>query len=239
MAGSPSTAATHARLRSGLFFTFVWPVVVAVMFGFMFAGESQGSGRAQLRIVVVDEDHTEGSRAFFARLGPVGRFRRRTWRPGIGGKSGARLGHVQLLSSKPGFGAGSTRMFYGEPRRLEIGSDPARSAEAGMIDGLLMKYAMAPLTHAQVLGGKALACFLAISILQTTIFALGAVLFGVRPGSLALLVLACVCASAGFVGFMMMVASLGKTEQAVAGAGWAMLMPMAMLGGAMIPQFVT
>ena len=37
---------------------------------------------------------------------------------------------------------------------------------------------------------------------------------------------------------MMMIASLGRTEQAVAGAGWAMLMPMAMLGGAMIPQFV-
>jgi ABC-2 type transport system permease protein len=37
---------------------------------------------------------------------------------------------------------------------------------------------------------------------------------------------------------MMMIASLGRTEQSVAGAGWAMLMPMAMLGGAMIPQFV-
>jgi ABC-2 type transport system permease protein len=349
------------RLKSGLFFTFVWPVVVAVMFGYMFAGENQGSGRAQLRIVVVDEDNTEGSRAFSARLAQSGDF---VVEQGdrASAENQVRLGQRSaFVVIKPGFGAGSTRMFYGEPRRLEVGSDPARSAEAGMIDGLLMKYAMedmqrmfsepsaskkmidealgdirkapgnasgvapleqfltaldqflgapqpvnpnaqgsgewqplaitkvpvsraarpgptnafqvtfpqgvvwgiigcvmsfavslvtervrgtfvrlqmAPLTHAQVLGGKALACFLAISILQTTIFTLGTVLFGVRPGSLPLLVLACVCASTGFVGFMMMIASLGKTEQAVAGAGWAMLMPMAMLGGAMIPQFV-
>jgi ABC-2 type transport system permease protein len=349
------------RLRSGLFFTFVWPVIVAVMFGFVFAGQSQDSGGAPLRIVVVDEDNTEGSRAFSARLAQSGDFAVEQ-ADRASAENQVRLGQRSAFAViKPGFGAGSTRLFYGEPRRLEIGSDPARSAEAGMIEGLLMKYAMedvqrifsepsaskkmiadalgeirkapgnasgvapleqfltaldtlvgsplpvdpnakgsgdwqplamtqvpisragrrgpanafqvtfpqgvvwgiigcvmsfavslvtervrgtfvrlqmAPLTHAQVLGGKAVGCFLAISILQTTIFTLGAVLFGVRPGSLPLLLLACVCASAGFVGFMMMVASLGKTEQAVAGAGWAMLMPMAMLGGAMIPQFV-
>jgi ABC-2 type transport system permease protein len=37
---------------------------------------------------------------------------------------------------------------------------------------------------------------------------------------------------------MMMISSFGKSEQAVAGAGWALLMPMAMLGGAMVPQFL-
>ena len=34
-------------------------------------------------------------------------------------------------------------MFYGEPRQIEIGNDPARQAEASMIEGLLMKHAMA------------------------------------------------------------------------------------------------
>ena len=37
---------------------------------------------------------------------------------------------------------------------------------------------------------------------------------------------------------MMMIAGLGRTEQAVAGAGWAMLMPMTMFGGGMMPQFI-
>ncbi len=42
----------------------------------------------------------------------------------------------------------------------------------------------------------------------------------------------------GFVGFMMMIAGLGRTEQAAAGAGWAVLMPLTMFGGGMMPQFI-
>ena len=62
--------------------------------------------------------------------------------------------------------------------------------------------------------------------------------FGIRIDSYPLLVVACVCASLSFVGFMMMIAGLGRTEQAAAGAGWAMLMPMTMFGGGMMPQFI-
>ena len=41
-----------------------------------------------------------------------------------------------------------------------------------------------------------------------------------------------------FVGLMMFVASLGTTEQGSAGAGWAIMMPMSMLGGGMVPLAV-
>ena len=37
---------------------------------------------------------------------------------------------------------------------------------------------------------------------------------------------------------MMLVASMGKTEQTASGAGWAILMPLSMIGGAMVPTFV-
>jgi ABC-2 type transport system permease protein len=37
---------------------------------------------------------------------------------------------------------------------------------------------------------------------------------------------------------MMLVASLGKTEQSASGAGWAILMPLSMVGGAMVPTFI-
>jgi len=37
---------------------------------------------------------------------------------------------------------------------------------------------------------------------------------------------------------VMLVASLGKTEQTASGAAWAMLMPLSMIGGAMVPTFV-
>ena len=37
---------------------------------------------------------------------------------------------------------------------------------------------------------------------------------------------------------MMLIASLGKTEQTASGAAWAIMMPLSMIGGAMVPQFV-
>jgi ABC-2 type transport system permease protein len=346
------------RVRAALFFTFVWPIIVAVMFGLIFAGQQQQSGTRALRIVVVDEDNTDGSRAFVDRLHKSGDFAIEQGSRAQAEDLVRRGQRAAFVVLKPGFGAGSSRIFYGTPRQIELGSDPARGAEAGMMEGLLTKYAMedvqkvftdptqgqkmvgnalgdlknnpsselqplsrflgelqtflatptppdpsgqgpenwqpltiskvpvtrerrgprnafevtfpqgvvwaiigcvmsfaisivservrgtfvrlqtAPLTRAQILGGKALACFVTITFLQTAIFALGFLVFDVRPGSLMLLVVACLAATAGFVGFMMMISSFGKSEQAVAGAGWALLMPMAMLGGAMVPQFL-
>ncbi len=346
------------RVRAGLFFTFVWPIVVAVLFGFVFSGQSQG--RAALRVVAVDDDNSDGSREFLARLEQSGEFQVDR-APRAEAENLVRLGQRgAFLVIKPGFGAGSQRMFYGEPRQVEIGIDPARQAEAAMIEGLLMKYAMAdmqrlfsepdrsrkmigdtlgdlkrvppdasgqmaplqrflgeldtflgtplaatpgnqspsnweplhitktsvarerrgpsngfeitfaqgvvwgiigcvmtfavslvservrgtfvrlqmaPLTRGHVLAGKGLACFTAISLVQIMLFTIGGFFFNVRPSSLGLLVLICLSASLCFVGFMMMISSFGKNEQAVSGAGWAMLMPMTMFGGGMIPQF--
>jgi ABC-2 type transport system permease protein len=128
-------------VRSGLFFTFVWPVVVAVLFGFVFAGQSQSTPRA-LRVVVVDEDNTDASRAFVAKLESSGDFTvDRASRPDAEDMV-RRAQRSAFIAIKPGFGEGSERMFYGEPRAIEIGNDPARQAEASTIEGLLIKHAM-------------------------------------------------------------------------------------------------
>ena len=343
------------RVRSGLFFTFVWPVVVAVMFGFVFAAQSQGP--PVMRVAVVDEDNSEASRAYVAKLESSGDFVVDRASRADAEAMVRRAQRSAFIVIKPGFGQGSERMFYGDPREIEIGHDPARPAEASMIEGLLVKHAMAdfqtlftdsgtsrkmvdnalkelghagnaspvaplrrflgeldtflatpmspgrpgatewqplkvtrsavvrerrgpsnsfevtfpqgviwgiigcvmsfaiglvservrgtfvrlqmaPLTRTQILAGKALACLASIVFLQVMLFTLGVVVFGINVSSYGLLALACVSAAAGFVGFMMMVAGLGRTEQAAAGAGWAMLMPMAMFGGGMMPQFV-
>ena len=344
------------RVRSGLFFTFVWPVVVAVLFGFVFSEQSQSAPRA-LRVVVVDEDNTDASRAYVAKLESSGDFAVDRASRVEAEDMVRRAQRSAFIVIKPGFGKGSERMFYGEPRQIEIGNDPARQAETSMIEGLLVKHAMqdfqtlftdpgtsrkmvdnalrelgnagnaspvaplrrflgeldtflatptspggpettdwqpvrvtksavarerrgpsngfdvtfpqgviwgiigcvmsfaislvservhgtfvrlqmAPLTRTQILAGKALACFASIAFLQVMLFSLGVGFFGLNVSSYELLALACTSAAAGFVGFMMMVAGLGRTEQAAAGAGWAMLMPMTMFGGGMMPQFV-
>lgn len=103
--------------------------------------------------------------------------------------------------------------------------------------GTLVRLRMAPLTRAQILGGKALSCFASILIVELMLFAL-AWGFGVRPSSIPLLIVAGLSSAVCFVGFMMLVAGLGKTEQTASGAAWAILMPLSMFGGAMVPTFV-
>jgi ABC-2 type transport system permease protein len=103
--------------------------------------------------------------------------------------------------------------------------------------GTLVRLRMAPLTRAQILAGKALACFSSIMIVELVLFAI-AWNFGVRPTSMPILALAGVSAAICFVGFMMLVAGMGRTEETASGAAWAVLMPLTMLGGAMVPSFV-
>jgi ABC-2 type transport system permease protein len=106
------------------------------------------------------------------------------------------------------------------------------------VHGTFVRLQTAPITRAQVLAGKALACFTTIALLQTVLIAIGVIGFGVSPSSYPLLALICACAALGFIGFMMMIAGLGRSEQAASGAGWAMLMPMTLFGGGMMPQFI-
>jgi ABC-2 type transport system permease protein len=82
--------------------------------------------------------------------------------------------------------------------------------------------------------GKATACFVAVIGVIGVMVALGIGL-GMRPVSPALLVLAAVCVATCFVGIMVLMSVVGKTEEAVSGAAWGANMLMAMFGGGMIP----
>jgi ABC-type Na+ efflux pump permease subunit len=101
--------------------------------------------------------------------------------------------------------------------------------------GTLLRLRAAPISLVSILGGKSLACASACLGDVLLLSVLGVLAFGVRIDDLpkyALAVLACtVC----FSGLTMAMSVLGKTEQAVAGAGWATLIVFAMLGGAMVP----
>lgn len=342
------------RNKGGMFFTFAWPILVTVLFGVMFGGNDDGE-QNKVRIAIVDDDNTDGSRAFLKKLEESFDLTPMTRADAENAvRRGQRTGFVVV---KPGFGEASNRLFYGNPREIEVGVDPARQAEAGMLEGLLMKHGagdmqkmfsdpaastamidkalgdlkgappgqaapvqrflgelktfqsapqiqapagpaqgewqplkvtktdvarvyegprnpfditfpqgviwgligcamsfgislvterthgtlvrlrMAPLTNVQILGGKALSCFSAIIIVEVMLLGV-ALAFGVRPTSYAMLALAGVSAAICFVGFMMLVATLGKNEQTASGAGWAILMPLSMVGGAMVPTFV-
>ena len=104
--------------------------------------------------------------------------------------------------------------------------------------GTFDRLRVGPLGRAHILGGKGLACFATCSIVICIQWVAAKAIFGTPINHPLLLVLAAACTVMCFAGFMMFVSTLGRTEQSVEGAGWAMLMIMAMLGGGMMPLFV-
>ena len=104
--------------------------------------------------------------------------------------------------------------------------------------GTLVRLQTAPISRTQILAGKALACFFTTIVISVALFSLARVVFGLRPGSVPLLGLAIVSASIGFVGIMMLLSVIGKTEQSAGGIGWGLLLVMSMIGGGMIPLFI-
>ena len=100
--------------------------------------------------------------------------------------------------------------------------------------GTLLRLQVAPVGSGSILAGKALACFLTTMAVIVMLIVFG-VLLGMKPGSYPKLVAAAICVAGAFTGIMMVISLLGRTEQGVSGAGWAVNMVMAMIGGAMIP----
>ena len=101
--------------------------------------------------------------------------------------------------------------------------------------GTLMRLRLAPISRTHVLAGKGLACYIACCAAILLVLTMGRVVFHVRLVSPVNLVLAIACASCCFVGLMMLMSVLGKTEASVGGAGWGVNCVMGMLGGGMVP----
>jgi len=104
--------------------------------------------------------------------------------------------------------------------------------------GTLMRLRSAPISLSQILAGKALACFVTIMTALIVLLIFFTLVFGVRPCSYPNLALAFVSATLAFVGIMMLISVLGKTEASAGGVGWAFLLVMAMTGGGMVPLMV-
>ena len=101
--------------------------------------------------------------------------------------------------------------------------------------GTFLRLSAAPMSRSAILSGKALACAISCLVVTGTISLIAMLAFGAcfeRPFAVAVALLS---ATACFVGITMLLSLLGRTEQSVAGAGWAVLILMAMLGGGMVP----
>jgi len=104
--------------------------------------------------------------------------------------------------------------------------------------GTFLRLRAAPLSRGDILAGKALACWIACMAELLLLLAVGMIFFQMRPADPRALLMAFAAASAGFVGLMMLLSQFGRGEVAVASAGWAIMLVLAMFGGAMMPFFL-
>jgi len=294
------------RDRFGLFWILVFPLVFALFFGSIFGGMG-GPRRAALKVALVLEDAGEEAGAFAERLAASPALELRALVREAAREEVRRGNLAAFVAIRPGFGEALSRLAAGGAPELEVGIDPARRAEAGYLQGVLVEAVFAglaerfraaapglgaprvtvtpvsagggrprspfeitfpsavlwallgcsagfavslvrertmgtwlrlrtgPVGRGELLAGKGLACFLACLAVSLVLLAFAAAALGVRLGDPAMLALALLASAGCFSGVMMLVCVLGKTEQSVAGAGWAVFTLLAMIGGGMVP----
>ncbi len=103
--------------------------------------------------------------------------------------------------------------------------------------GTMTRLVVAPVSRLQILGGKALGCFLALVFVLGIFFLVAQLVFGVPVDQPHKVLFAVLSAATIFVGIMMFLAAIGKTERGMSSVGWAVMMVFAMFGGGMIPLF--
>lgn len=101
--------------------------------------------------------------------------------------------------------------------------------------GTLTRLCVSPISRTQVLLGKGLACFATTVTVAAGLLAVAYLCFDVRPQSPLLLAAGISSCAGAFVGMMMLMSVLGKTERSAAGMGWAIMLIMSMIGGGMVP----
>lgn len=128
------------RDKLGFFFTLVYPLVVAIIFGSMFGGKGDSEARA-IPLAVVDEDSTAESSAFLDSLAKTAQLKITLTSRDEALQLVRRGRVVAFVVVKKGFGNASKNPFWGDPPAVEIGADPSRKAEAAMIEGVLISKA--------------------------------------------------------------------------------------------------
>lgn len=104
--------------------------------------------------------------------------------------------------------------------------------------GTFLRLCAAPLTPRRILLAKGLASGLVMLIVSGLMLLMAVVVFRVQVPSYPIMAGCLVIVTLAFVGIMMFAAGIGKSEAATNRAGWAIMMCLAMLGGAAVPLFV-
>jgi ABC-2 type transport system permease protein len=134
------------RDKAAAFFTFVFPVLFAIFFTFVFGG-AKGGGK--MKVAVLDLDGTAPSAQLVRDLEADASLEARRAATMDEGRMLVQKGSVTALIVVPaGFEAGTNGLFTGGKIPLEAYVDPSRSAEAGLLTGKLNELAFRQMSSA-------------------------------------------------------------------------------------------
>ena len=126
------------RDRLGAFFIIGFPILMGVFFGLIMGGPSSGSGRAKMKLAIVDQDGSKISKKFIDNFSAndsvsIEADDFESARESV--RKGNRVGMIVLPE---GFGK-TAGIFWEEPPKIQLGMDPSRAAESAMVQGFVME----------------------------------------------------------------------------------------------------
>ena len=128
------------RDKGDVFFTFVFPVVIAILFGFVFGGGSGGGGTIDL--AVVRESDSTLARGLADDLAKDPSFTTTSFETREAAADAVRAGKATAAVILPkSLDAGLEGLFAGQGIAIDAVVDPSRRAEAGLIQGKLNELA--------------------------------------------------------------------------------------------------
>ena len=134
------------RDKAALFWVILFPLLIALFFGSIFGGFGESGSRA-LSVYVIDEDKTDGSQSFVEALKESSALRV-TETTADSAREAVRMGKkTAYILLKPGYQRAQNPFMRGQSdsAAIEIGIDPSRQAEAGMLQGLIAQASFKPM----------------------------------------------------------------------------------------------
>lgn len=128
------------RDKVGFFFVFVFPLMVGILFGYIFSGggDGGGGGPSGVKVLLVDADRTPASASFISALSSGDTLEVTVETDADAAVERVRKGEVSALVRIPeGFQNSLRSMFGGDAARIDVSIDPARRFEQGIIEGLV------------------------------------------------------------------------------------------------------
>jgi ABC-2 type transport system permease protein len=124
--------------RLAAFFVLLFPIIMGLFFGSIMNVGSRSGIRNQMKVVVVDLDQSDYSQALLENLKRNGNLALEDGEleeARLSVQGGKRMG---LIVIPQGFGQ-TAGVFWEEPQAIQLGIDPARTAEGAMLEGFLME----------------------------------------------------------------------------------------------------